>query len=77
MASSFGVKLGSYPVDVLRKNENGKVQGQLMEIDRNISGLKRQRLTNSISYEEFQDKAKDQLEKKREVMKKFREKTSG
>jgi hypothetical protein len=31
MASSFGVKLGSYPADVLRLNQNRKVQAELME----------------------------------------------
>lgn len=41
MASSFGVKLESYPADVRRKNLHCKAQSQIMEIERNISALKR------------------------------------
>ena len=43
VASSFGVKLGSYPADVLRRNEQGRVRAMLMEIDKNITELKRER----------------------------------
>ncbi len=74
MASSFGVKLGSYPADVLRKNEQGKAQGQIMEIDRNISALKRQRQINKIDDDEFVQKAQAQQEKKRKVMQALGEK---
>ena len=67
MASAFGVKLGSYPADVLRKNEFGKAQGMMMEIDKNISGLKRQLQNHSIDNEEFQESLKTELEKKRKI----------
>ncbi len=74
MASSFGVKLSSYPADVLRKNAQGKAQGQIMEIDRNISALKRQRQINKIDDDEFVQKVQAQQEKKRRVMQELGEK---
>lgn len=74
MASAFGVKLGSYPTDVLRKSEIGKAQSQMMEIDRNIGGLKRERLTNRISSEEFDSKARVELDKKTKVQRELMEK---
>jgi len=74
MASSFGVKLESYPADVLRKNAQGKAQGQIMEIERNISALKRQRQINKIDDDEFVQKVQAQQEKKRRVMRELGEK---
>jgi hypothetical protein len=74
IASSFGVKLGSYPRDVLAKNARGAAQAQIMEIDRNISNLKRQRQMNGITPEDFADKVKVEQEKKREVMQDLAEK---
>jgi len=68
MPSSFGVKLSSYPADVLRKNAQGRAQGQIMEIERNISALKRQRQINKIDDDEFVQKVQAQQEKKRRVM---------
>jgi hypothetical protein len=76
MASSFGVKLGSYPADVLHKNEQGKAQSKIMEIDRNISALKRQRQINKIDDDEFVQKVQAQQEKKRRVMQGLAEKLS-
>lgn len=76
VASSFGVKLGSYPADVLRRNERAKAAAQVMEIDRNISALKRQRMTNRISNEDFQDQVRAENEKKRKVMQELQEKVS-
>lgn len=67
VASSFGVKLGSYPADVMRKNEVGKAQAMMMEIDKNISQLKRQRQTNSINDAEFQSQVQVEQDKKRKV----------
>jgi len=68
MASSFGVKLESYPADVLRKNAQGRAQFQIMEIERNISALKRQRQINKIDDDAFVQKVQAQQEKKRRVM---------
>jgi hypothetical protein len=53
LASSVGVKVGSYPADLLRRNLIGKACGREMEIDKVISDLKRQRQTNRISAEDI------------------------
>jgi hypothetical protein len=74
VASAFGVKLGSYPEDVLRRNLKGAAQAQMMEIDKNISQFKRQRQTNRISEEEYQDKVSVEREKKRKIQEKLSEK---
>lgn len=74
VASSFGVKLGSYPADVLKLNLTRKAQAELMEIDRNITLLKRQRMTNQIDQAEFEKRAKIEQDKQRKVIEKVREK---
>jgi N12 class adenine-specific DNA methylase len=76
VASSFGVKLGSYPADVLRRNERAKAAAQVMEIDRNISALKRQLQTRRISNEDFQEQVRAENDKKRKVMQDLQEKVS-
>ena len=68
LASSFGIKLGSYPADVLRRNQHGAAQAKLMEIDRNISQLKRQRQTNRIDDAEFRKAVQVENEKKAKLM---------
>lgn len=68
LASSFGVKLGSYPADVLMRNLHGQAQAQIMEIDKNISALKRQRQMNGISDAEFSSKVQAEHEKRAKVM---------
>ncbi|MBI5255282.1 MAG: hypothetical protein HY855_02195 [Burkholderiales bacterium] len=73
LASTVGVKLGSYPADVLRRNLIAKNQAEEMEIDRNIAQLKRQRQTNRISQEELQAEVRKQLEKKQEIRRKLAE----
>jgi hypothetical protein len=45
-----------------------------VEIDRNISALKRQRMTNSITAEEFEKKVRAEQVKKVEIQQKAREK---
>lgn len=77
VASAFGVKLGSYPGDVLRKNEFGKAQALMMEIDRNISLLKRQHQNHSITDAEFQEKVQVEVEKKRKVQQDLAKKLGG
>jgi hypothetical protein len=76
VASSFGVKLGSYPADVLRRNERAKAAAQVMEIDRNISALKRQLQTRKITAEDFQEQVRAENDKKRKVMQDLQEKVS-
>lgn len=67
VASSFGVRLGSYPADVMRRNLQSKAAAQTMEIDRNIAQLKRQRQTGRISQDEFLEAARVEQEKKARV----------
>jgi hypothetical protein len=74
VASSFGIKLGSYPADVLRQNEQSRMQAMLMEIDKNITALKRERQTNRLDQDEFFTKVMAQQEKKQKLMKEFSEK---
>lgn len=74
MASSFGVKVGSYPTDVLRVNQTRKAQAEVMEIDRNITQLKRQLQTNKIDQAEFAEAAQAEQNKKRKVMEGLQEK---
>lgn len=74
VASSFGVKLGSYPADVLRRNLQGKAQSEVAEIEKNIAQLKRQRQTNRISQDEFQEAVQVEVQKKAKVMRDLAEK---
>ena len=76
-ASAFGVKLGSYPQDVLRLNAQRATQAKLMEIDRNITQLKRERQRNGIDDEEFQEKTDAQVAKKIGIIEEFRKKVGG
>lgn len=73
-ASAFGVKLGSYPADVLKRNLNAKAQAEQMEIQKNISQLKRQLQTGRISKEEYAESVKSEMEKKAKVQKELMEK---
>jgi hypothetical protein len=74
MASSFGVKLGSYPADVLRRNLTAKAQAEMMEIDKNVAQLKRQRQTNRIDQDELQKQVQVEFAKKQKIMKDLSEK---
>ena len=74
VASSFGVKLGSYPADVLRRNLDAKAQAELMEIQKNISQLKRRALTGRLDRDEFTEAVEAEQEKKKKVVKELREK---
>jgi hypothetical protein len=74
VASSFGVKLGSYPADVLRRNLNAKAQAELMEIQKNITQLKRQRQTNRLDANEYRDQVQVELDKKQKIMRELQEK---
>lgn len=74
VASAFGIKLGSYPSDVLRRNAIAKAQAQQMEIDRNIAQLRRQRQTGRIDADEYRDAVRAEQEKKRRIQKELQEK---
>lgn len=73
VASAFGIKLGSYPTDVLRKNAWRDTQAKSMEIDRNITQLRRELQRNGIDQDEFRTKVNAQMDKKRALMEAFRE----
>jgi len=74
LASGFGVKLGSYPADVLRNNLRGKAQGEIMEIEKGIHQLQRQAQTKRISQEEFQAEAQKQKAKEIKIRRELAEK---
>jgi N12 class adenine-specific DNA methylase len=76
-ASAFGVKLGSYPADVLRRNLNAKAMAEMREIDMQIAQLQRQRQTQRLDADEYRDKVREQQDKKREVVRKLQEKVAG
>jgi hypothetical protein len=64
LLSSFGVKLGSYPLDVAHSNMVAKLHAQIAEIDKEIGAVKRQRKTNRISQEQFEADTKRHEAKK-------------
>lgn len=72
--SAGGVKLGSYPADVLRRNIIAKREAQVSEIDKQIAQLRRQRQTNRIDQDEFEDAVRSQQEKKAKLMREVAEK---
>ena len=76
-SSAFGVKLGSYPKDVLQLNAQRATQAKMMEIDRNISQLKRERQRSGIDDDEFQSKLDSQIVKKQGIAEEFQKKMSG
>lgn len=77
IVSSVGIKVGSYPKDVLQLNAQREVQAKLMEIDRNITALKREYQKKGIDTDEFQKEVADQAEKQRKVVEKFQERMAG
>lgn len=74
LASSFGVKLGAYPKDVLQKNAIGEAQFKKMEIQKNITALKREYQRNGIDEAEFMEKLEVQRQKQIKIMEDLREK---
>lgn len=67
VASAFGVKLGSYPADVAKRNIKLERDMQVREIGANINALKRERMRKGISREEFERKREEQAEKRRQI----------
>mgnify|MGYP000193307530 CR=1 FL=1 len=74
VVSSVGVKVGSYPPDVLRRNLESRAKAQIAEINDTIQALKRQRQTNRIDQDEFQDAVRKQREKQQKIMRELAEK---
>jgi hypothetical protein len=77
VVSSIGIKLASYPKDVLQLNAQREAQFKMMEIDRNITALKREYQKHGLTAEQFQAKAADQMAKKRKVMEDFQKRAAG
>lgn len=76
-ASAFGVKLGSYPKDVLQLNAQRAAQAKIMEIDRNITQLKREYQHNGIDSNAFEQRVESQQNKKRAVLDRLQERMGG
>jgi hypothetical protein len=74
LASSIGVKLGSYPEDVMRRNVTGKASAERTEITRVMRDLQRQRQRNAISESEFDSKMEVQRGKLQKLSEETREK---
>ena len=74
LGNTIGVKLGSYPADVLRRNLGAKAAAEMAEIDTQIAQLKRQRLTNRLDDTEFREKVGEQQAKKLKIAQGLREK---
>ena len=75
--SSVGIKLGSYPRDVLRLNAQREMQFKTMEIDRNISALKREYQKKGMDSAEFQKKVAAQVAKRKAIYQEFQERMGG
>ena len=74
LLSSVGIKLGSYPADVLRNNLMAKHRAEEAEIDKNIGALKRQMQTHRMDADEFAAKVQAQNEKKLKLLRELSEK---
>jgi hypothetical protein len=71
MASAFGVKLGSYPRDVLTRNMTMQMRAEMSEIDKNIYQLQRQLQTKKIDQAEYQDEVQSQINKKQKLLEEY------
>lgn len=65
--SSFGVKEGSYPTDVLRRNVEGKLKAEVQELDMEFAKVRRQYQRNGLSKAEFDAEMANYTEKKRKL----------
>lgn len=77
VATAFGVKVGSYPADVLELNAQRAAQAKIMEIDRNITQLKREYQRNGIDDGDFEEKYNAQAAKKLAIIEELQNKMSG
>jgi hypothetical protein len=77
IVASVGIKVGSYPKDVLQLNAQRAAQAKMMEIDRNISALRREYQRHGIDADEFREKAAAQMAKKREVVEDLQKRVGG
>ena len=64
VASSFGVKLGAYPKDVLAQQAVARHQGRVLEIDRQARAADRELARKGITIKEWTERRKQLDEKK-------------
>ena len=74
LLNTVGIKVGTYPKDVLELNAGMKLTAELSEIDKVISGLSREESKNGMTYEEFEKKVKYQTDKKEKIIEKYQAK---
>lgn len=68
LLNTVGIKVGTYPKDVLELNAGMKLTAELSEIDKVISGLAREESKKGMTYEEFEKKVKYQTDKKEKII---------
>lgn len=76
VASGVGVKVGSYPRDVLLLNETRKRDAQVRDIQENITALKREHIRRGITADEYGEKVAKQQEKLKRINEAFKEKVA-
>ena len=73
MLSSVGVKIAAYPKDVAIANAKFALDRQRDEIRKNITGIKYERMKKGITQEEATERINYQIEKEKELVRKFQE----
>ncbi|WP_150429139.1 hypothetical protein [Dechloromonas sp. CZR5] len=74
IGAGFGIKVGSYPDDVLTLNAKRAAEAKMMEIESNITQLKREYARNGMTADEFARKVDDQNQKKLKIANELQEK---
>jgi len=75
--TSFGVKVGSYPKDVLMLNAMRQAEGQMMEIDRQITQEKRELQRRGVSEDEFMKNIDSLIVKKQGISERLQKRLGG
>lgn len=75
--TSFGVKVGSYPKDVLMLNAMRQAEGQMMEIDRQITQEKRELQRRGVSEDEFMKNVDSLIVKKQGIAERLQKRLGG
>lgn len=76
VASGVGVKVGSYPRDVLLLNETRRRDAQVRDIQENITALKREYIRRGITADEYGENVAKQQEKLKRINEAFKEKVA-
>jgi hypothetical protein len=72
--STVGVKLASYPEDVMHRNLQSKLTASMLEQDIEFAKVRRAYARKGISEEEFREELNAYQQRKRELREKFRDK---